>query len=108
MTVTLSNPFEAWGEYTTDTTWQGAIGDIVEMNLGRNETVRACVKRFGDEHPEVDLDHLPMIAVVVRYAATLGYALARTYPDGIEDMVAWVERAWAYGELGEPVEGGEL
>ncbi len=103
-TIPLGDAFSAWGEYTP-THWQSAIGDIAEWNYRRSPYVAAALAKFEAEHQaEVDLDHLPLLGTAMKYAAILGYSLARTWPtDGIESLGDWVERAWAFGDLGEPV-----
>lgn len=98
----LEDVFSAWAEYTPSD-WKESIATAVEFNYRHHPAVAAAIAKFEAENPDVDLDHLPLMATVISYAAPLAYAMARTYPDGIESFDTWIERAWAFCEFGEPV-----
>ena len=104
--------FGAWRELQPKG-WQRAIHDaavfpyyVLPQVLEQRRIVAGLLDALHDQEPqrflELDSEINRLAYLSLGVGAVLGYALAHTWPAGIEDLDGWIDRALAMvGEWGE-------
>ena len=101
------NLLERWQD-GVPRTWQQAAeilgqdlfpADIV-WAVQRLEACAEFLKGFpGEEWNRVGEAILDLHMAAAGFVARLGFGLARTWPESVEDLQTWVRRAWEEGDL---------
>ena len=104
--------FAAWAELLP-TSWQTAVVSAAELAWHEHPESKRLHEQWStvlDQLFDVEREHKVKLKIeedfeyiatsrAIAFGATLGFAMARTWPAGVEDLDGWSARAWEYAGL---------
>lgn len=107
--IEVFSTFSAWDQLAPHE-WRGAVWAAVDVNVERVPWVAEARRTFRTVAREQITDQQwraidevthEVTNASVAAAALMGFALARTWPERIEDLATWTARAWEYANLSD-------
>ena len=117
----FSTPWCVWHAYNAEPShsWQERLGllglAIYEASRARQRDLheqRGLCEQIGRSDPEAARrlsNHWDdQLFAAVEFGTRLGYALAKTWPDGLEGLEDWLGRAKALAEFADPADPADV